>query len=169
MSSPESIKVVLIGESQVGKTCIIARFLEGKFVSKTKPSLTAQYAKKVITLPDKKTLTFDLWDTAGEEKFRAMARIFLQEAKAVILVYDPTNENTFKELKEYWYNQVKSLNAIIAVVASKCDLSEKKVKEEEGKEFADSIGAIFASVSSKENIGITALFEKVGGDVKNEK
>ena len=98
-----------------------------------------------------------------------MARIFLQEAKAVILVYDPTNENTFKELKEYWYNQAKSLNAIIAVVASKCDLSEKKVKEEEGKEFADSIGAIFASVSSKENIGITALFEKVGGAVKNEK
>ena len=81
MSSPESIKVVLIGESQVRKTCIIARFLEGKFVSKTKPSLTAQYAKKVITLPDKKTLTFDLWDTAGEEKFRAMARIFLNEAK----------------------------------------------------------------------------------------
>ncbi len=71
----------------------------------------------MITLPDKKTLTFDLWDTAGEEKFRAMARIFLQEAKAVILVYDPTNENTFKELKEYWYNQAKSLNVIIAVVA----------------------------------------------------
>ena len=98
-----------------------------------------------------------------------MARIFLQEAKAVILVNDPTNENTFKELKEYWYNQAKSLNAIIAVVASKCDLSEKKVKEEEGKEFADSIGAIFASVSSKENIGITELFEKVGDAVKNEK
>ena len=56
MSSPGSIKVVLIGESQVGKTCIIARFLQGKFVSKTKPSLTAQYAKKVITLPDKKLL-----------------------------------------------------------------------------------------------------------------
>ena len=72
-------------------------------------------------------------------------------------------------MKEYWYNQVKSLNAIIAVVASKCDLSEKKVKEEEGKEFADSIGAIFASVSSKENIGIAALFEKVGDAVKNEK
>ena len=87
----------------------------------------------MITLPDKKTLTFDLWDTAGEEKFRAMARIFLQDAKAVILVYDPTNENTFKELKEYWYNQAKSLNAIIAVVASKCDLSEKKLKKKKEK------------------------------------
>ena len=79
----------------------------------------------------------------------------------MILVYDPTKENTFKELKEYWYNQAKSLNAIIAVVASKCDLGDKKVKDEEGKEFADSIGAIFASISAKENIGISALIDKI--------
>ena len=86
----------------------------------------------------------------------------------MILVYDSTNEKSFKELKEFWYNQVKDLKQILAIVANKCDLTEKKVKDEEGKEFADSVGAIFASVSAKENIGIKELFEKVGEAIKKE-
>ena len=72
------------------------------------------------------------------------------------------------ELKEFWLSQVKDLNLTLAVVANKCDLSEKKVKDEEGKGFADSIGAIFATVSAKENIGIQELFQKIAEGVKNK-
>ena len=78
-----------------------------------------------------------------------------------------SSDNSFKELKGYWLNEVKSLNAIIAVAANKCDdLDEKRVKDEEGKEFADSIGAIFAPISAKDNFGIKELFQKVGEAIK---
>ena len=103
------------------------------------------------------------------EKYRSVAKIFFKDSKANILVYDPTDEKSFKELKEFWYVQVKGLNSVLAVVANKCDLNEKKVKDEEGKEFAESIGAIFASVSAKDNIGIPTLFEQVLQAIKNKK
>ena len=168
MSSREEIKIVFLGESMVGKTNIISQFNEGKFDSNPQQSLTAQFFRKEIILTDKSTFTLDLLDTAGGEKYRSLAGIFFKVTKAVILVYDSTNEKSFKELKEFWYNQVKDLKQILAIVANKCDLTEKKVKDEEGKEFADSVGAIFASVSAKENIGIKELFEKVGEAIKKE-
>ena len=161
MSSTEPIKVVFLGESNVGKTCIISQILEGKFDPDTPSSTGGKYFKKELSSPDKGNLTLDLWDTPGRNEFRSLTKLFYMDAKAVILVYDPVDKNTFKELKKYWYNQVKDLNAIIFVVANKCDLSNKKVKDEEGKEFADSIGAIFASISAKENIGISAFINKI--------
>ena len=169
MSSREEIKIVFLGESMVGKTNIISQFNEGKFDSNSQQSLTAQFFRKEIILTDKSTFTLDLLDTAGGEKYRSLARIFFKVAKAVILVYDSTNEKSFKEPKEFWYNQVKDIKQlVIAVAANKCDLAEKKVKDEEGKEFADSIGAIFASISAKENIGITELVQKVVEAIKIE-
>ena len=112
-------------------------------------------------------MTLDLWDTTGMKSHRPLIKIFYKDTKAVILVYASTSESSFNELKEYWYNEIKSLNAIIAVAANKCDLNEKKVKDEEGKEFADSIGAIFASISAKNNIGIRELIQKVAEAIKN--
>ena len=162
MSSSEVFKVVFLGESMVGKTNILSQFNQGKFYPVSQQSLTAQFFRKEISLQDKSTITFDLWDTAGQEEYRSLSKIFFKDAKAVILVYDSTNEKSFKELKEYWYNQVKDLKQILAIVANKCDLTEKKVKDEEGKEFADSIGANFFSISAKDNIGISELFQKVG-------
>ena len=168
MSSPEPIKVVLTGESKVGKSSIQDLYINGKFNPEMQPSSTAQFFRKEVNLPDKGNITLDIWDTSGATKYRNLAKIFLKDAKAALLVYDLTDENTFKELKEFWLSQVKDLNLTLAVVANKCDLSEKKVKDEEGKEFADSIGAIFATVSAKENIGIQELFQKIAEAVKNK-
>ena len=169
MSSTEPIKIVFLGESNVGKTCIVSQIVEGKFDPNTPSTTGGKYYKKELSTPDRGDLALDLWDTSGRNEFRSLTKIFYLEAKAVILVYDPTDENTFKEVKEYWYNQVQSLNAIIVVVANKCDLSNKKVKDEEGKEFADSIGANFASISAKENIGISAFIDKIAEASLNKK
>ena len=143
-------------------------YLNGKFNPEIQPSQTAQFFRKEVNLPDKGVTTLDNWDFSGATKYRNLAKIFLKDAKAAVLIYDLTDENTFKELKEFWYGQVKDLNLTLAVVANKCDLSKKKVKDEEGKGFADSIGAIFASVSAKENIGIQELFQKIAVAVKNK-
>ena len=168
MTSKEDFKTVLVGESNVGKTCIISQFVLNKFDSESQPSNTAQFNSKEIKLADNTSITLQIWDIAGQTKYRAVSKIFTKDAKALILIYDVTNENSFKELKDFWYSQVKDLNLTLAVVANKCDLSEKKVKDEEGKGFADSIGAIFATVSAKENIGIQELFQKIAEAVKNK-
>ena len=168
MSSPETIKVVLLGEAGVGKTCIIAQFISNVFDPDTISSLSAQFISKQIELKDiKKIIKFDIWDTAGQERFRALAKIFYKDAKVICLCYDITSKKSFTELKEYWYEQQTKLNSdgnpIFAVVANKNDLYEQaQVTDEEGKEFAKSINGIFQSTSAKSDNGITTLFENIG-------
>ena len=102
MSAPESVKVVLLGESGVGKTSIIAQFTTGNFDPDVVTSLSAQYVSKTVEYDNlQKAIKFDLWDTAGQEKYRALAKIFYKDAKVIILVYDITNTRSFDELKSY--------------------------------------------------------------------
>ena len=168
MSSPETIKVVLLGEAGVGKTCIISQFISNVFDPDTISSLSAQFISKQIELKDiKKIIKFDIWDTAGQERFRALAKIFYKDAKVICLCYDITSKKSFTELKDYWYEQQTKLNSdgnpIFAVVANKNDLYEQaQVTDEEGKEFAKSINGIFQSTSAKSDNGITTLFENIG-------
>ena len=98
-------------------------------------------------------------------KVQSLNRIFYNNAKVIIIVYDITRIDTFNEVKNYWYNQIKEnapKDVIIAVAANKSDLyEEKQVSDEDGEEFAKSIGAIFASTSAKNDSGITSLFENI--------
>ena len=168
MASPETVKVVLLGEAGVGKTCIISQFISGVFDPDTISSLSAQFISKTIEFKDiNKTIKFDIWDTAGQEKFRALAKIFYKDAKVICLVYDITSHKSFEALKEFWYEQQTKLNVdgdpIYAVVANKNDLYEsQQVNEEEAKEFAKSINAIYQSTSAKSNSGIATLFDNIG-------
>ena len=158
-------KVVLIGESGVGKTCIIAQFINKTFDPNVVSSLTSQYIRKNIELPEGKNVLMDIWDTAGQEKHRALAKIFYKNSKAVLLVYDITNKKSFEEIKNYWYEQVKESSdkdTILALVGNKNDLINKKdVSEEDAEEFAKSIGAIFALTTATNYNSINALFESI--------
>ena len=166
MASNEIYKLILLGESNVGKTCIISVFKNGEFFYNLESSSGASYLNKKITLPDNNTINLDIWDTSGQKKYRALTKIFYKDAKGVILVYDSTNEESFEELKEFWYQEVKDLNLALAVVANKSDLDEKEVKDEDGEKFAESIGALFASVSAKDDTGITTLFERMAQNIQ---
>ena len=109
---PEDIKVckvVLLGESSVGKTCIITRFIDDIFYENIMTTTGASYATKSIVYNEhkNKVIKFEIWDTAGQEKYRSLTQIFYKDASIVIFVYDITKENTFKEIKEYWYQQIK--------------------------------------------------------------
>ena len=165
--SKDPYKVVLLGESGVGKTCILNQFTEGKFDPYTPSSITVNFKRKTIKLPEGKTVTFDIWDTAGQEKYRSITEIFYKDVNAIIiLVYDVTVGRSFFELKEYWYEQIKQLenkDRIIAIVANKSDLYEKRqLSNEIGEEFAKGIGAIFASVSAEKGSDIQSLFNQIG-------
>ena len=166
--TPVTLKVVLLGESGVGKTSIISQFTSGIFDSNVVTSITAQFISKTIEFKDlKKSIRFDIWDTAGQEKFRSLAKIFYKDAKIIILVYDITCKKNFTELKDYWYEKQTKLHAdadpIFAVVANKNDLyGDQEVSDEDGRKFAESINGIFQSTSAKSDTGISDLFKNLG-------
>ncbi len=169
--SSEPIKIVLLGETSVGKTSIITRFTQNSFNPNTLSSLNAQFVTKTIEINNEK-ITFDLWDTAGQEKYRALAKIFYKDAKVIIFVYDITNKKSFDDIKNYWYNETKENvedeNVIFCLVGNKNDLyEEEKISEKEAQEFADSINAIFKSTSALSNTGIPNLFENIGKKILN--
>ena len=104
----ESCKVILVGESGVGKTCIIVRFINNEYYEEAQSTTGANYASQVLEFKEyKKTLQYDIWDTAGQEKYRGLAKIFYKDAAIAILVYDITNRNSFEQIKKYWYEQLK--------------------------------------------------------------
>ena len=167
MSEPESIKVVLVGESGVGKTSIISQFTSKKFDLHRETSLSAQFISKTVNSQDLgKEIKFDIWDTVGQEKYRSLAKIFYKDAKVIVFVYDITTEYSFNELKNYWYEETRSNtdgSPILAVVGNKIDLyKEQKVSNNDGKEFAEKIGAIFQTTSAQSDSGISTLFDNIG-------
>ena len=102
-------KVVLIGESGVGKTSIIARYTQNSFKSQQLPTTGANFVSKIIILEDEnKSIKFELWDTAGQERYRALAKVFYKNAAVCVLVYDITRKSSFDELKNFWVNEIKN-------------------------------------------------------------
>ena len=160
-------KVVLVGDSGVGKTCIIQRYVNNDYNENTESTTASTYTYKVVDYKQyNKSISFDIWDTAGQELYRAMAKNFYLNAAIGILVYDVRRKESFEALKDYWYEQLKQSgeeNMVFGVAGNKCDLfQEEQVSEEEGKKFANSIGAIFHLTSCKESIGIDELFVECG-------
>ena len=160
-------KLVFIGDPGVGKTCIISRFLKGTFDADQITTVGASYASKTIKISEtNESLTLDIWDTAGQEKYRSLTRIFFQGAKLAILVYDITRKDSFENLKNVWLKELKDhadKNVVLGVAGNKSDLYEnEEVPEQEAREFAKSIGAIFCLTSAQSNSGIEELFEEMG-------
>ena len=162
-----SCKVVLVGDTGVGKTCIIQRYVNNNYEENVESTVASTYTYKVLNFPNyNKSISFDIWDTAGQEIYRALAKNFYLNAAIGVLVYDIKRQSSFDSIKNYWYDQLKESgeeNMIFAVAGNKCELfNEEEVDEEEAKKFAKSIGAIFKLTSCKESIGIDELFSECG-------
>ena len=158
----ESIKVTLLGNSGVGKTCIIKRYLDDEFSLEEQVTFSANFSQKEVTIADK-TVILDIWDTAGQEQYRSMGRNFYKDSYIVCLVYDITNKDSFEDLKNIWYNELITYGekyTVTAVVGNKSDCFEKEeVKEEEASNYAKSIKANYFMVSAKEGINIDSMFK----------
>ena len=101
-------KVVLIGESGVGKTSIISRYINNTFKSQLMSTPGANFVtKNVIMEDDNQSIKFEIWDTAGQERYRALAKVFYKNAAVCVLVYDITRKTSFTELKNYWFKEIK--------------------------------------------------------------
>ena len=160
-------KVVLVGDAGVGKTCIIQRYVNNKYKEENESTIASSYTYKTLELKKyNKTISFDIWDTAGQELYRALAKNFYINASIGIMVYDITRKESFESIKNYWCEQLKTSgedNMIIAIAGNKCDLfTQEVVPEAEVKNYAKEIGAIFRLTSCKDSIGIDDLFRECG-------
>ena len=104
----KNCKVVLLGESGVGKSSIIDRYTQNTFKSQRLLTSGANFVTKTIILEDEnKSIKFEIWDTAGQEKYRSLAKVFYKNAAVCILVYDITRKASFNELKNFWVDEIK--------------------------------------------------------------
>ena len=158
-----SIKSTLIGNSGVGKTCIIKRYSENKFNPQELTSSGGSYSQKILKI-NNKTIQLEIWDTAGQEQYRSLGRHFYKNAYIVCLVYDITNKESFNDLKE-WYSDLKMYGeefTVVAIVGNKSDCYEnEEVKEDEAKEYAKSINANYFLVSAKTGDNIEYMFDNL--------
>ena len=163
--SKHKAKLIIIGTVRTGKTCIFRRINTQEFsdeeVSTSVPvNITKDYSYS------KGTITYEIWDTAGQEKYHSVNRFFFKNARVAIIVYDITNQESFDAITNIWLNELKNScdfnNLILVIAANKYDLLLNEViTEEMGENLAKEVGALFFSVSAKENLGIQTMMEKI--------
>ncbi len=156
------IKVLIIGETNVGKTSLIRQFIENKFSDEKISTIGYDTIKKEITIKNKK-MQLLIWDTCGQEQYRSINNMFLKNSKIVIFVYDITNKKSFIELQNYWYpliNHKLGNEIILGIAGNKSDLYENEnVNEEEVRKFSNSINATFNLTTAKNNEAINYLIK----------
>ena len=147
------IKLILVGDTGTGKTNLISVATGNEFNSGIFTTTSCSYIQKIIKI-NQKEYKVNLWDTICQEKYRSLTKIFIKDSNIVIFTYDITKRDTFTSLP-YWKNVIEEIlgnDITFGVVGNKIDLYlEEKVKEQEGKKYADSIGALFKLTSAKNN------------------
>ena len=148
-----NIKVVVIGEGGVGKTSLINKYIKGTFNENQGPTNGASFCSKTLEINNEKYIA-DIWDTAGNNKYRALSKFFYTDADIIILVYDITNKKSFLEL-DFWLDsilKVKGKKVPMILVGNKSDLFEnEKVSENDGRKLAQIIGAKFIYTNAQKS------------------
>eukprot|EP00794_Sanderia_malayensis_P018745 gene18745-20634_t len=161
--SMREIKLCLLGDAGVGKSCLVMRFVSDRFDPASTATIGASFMSKTLTMQDQ-TIKFQIWDTAGQEKYKALAPMYYRGASAAIVVYDITCEMSFKSVQQWVkeLNQLGPKNIVIAIAANKCDRSvEREVQTETGKEYAEGIGAIFVETSALTAENVHEIFSEI--------
>ena len=170
------IKVILLGSIGVGKTCLITRYKTGKFLDKLPSTRSPNYVQIQKEINNKE-YTFNIWDTAGQEKYNSLTQTFAKNAKIIILVYSIIDKESFNSLNK-WLELAKNANGekgySLGIAANKSDLYKENIKDiipdSKGKEYAKKINAIWKSTSAKEDSeSIIELMNELMEDFINNK
>ncbi len=158
-----SFKILLLGDSSVGKTCFLKRYTDNTFQDAYLSTIGFDFKYKFVTLEEGKTVKVQLWDTAGEERFRTIAKSYYKGAHGIVLIYDVTNRKTYDNIRK-WMNQIKddsSSNISIILVANKidCENEFRQVTKEEGEVLAKNNNLPIFEASAKDNINVEESFK----------
>jgi len=161
-------KLLAIGDSSVGKTSLIHRYTQDTFAPKLMATVGIDFKLKVASIDNLK-YKLQFWDTAGQEKFKAIASSFFRDAMGVFLVYDITRKQTFDGVQT-WAERVKESapdTCVRILLGNKCDdESHREVSKKEGEDLAKKFGIKFFEVSAKDNICVNEAFMTLATDVK---
>ena len=161
-------KIILIGDSGVGKTSLVNRFMGFEFKDNYACTINADFKLKSISIDPSTRVELTVWDTCGQERFRAMTRQYFKDANGVVLVFDVNEEKSFKGLSS-WLTEIKNncnnSDISIVLIGNKIDLNERKITKEEGNQFALKNCIKYIETSSKEGINIDAPFESLVNDI----
>ncbi|XP_018494400.1 ras-related protein Rab-5C [Galendromus occidentalis] len=153
-------KLVLLGESAVGKSSLVLRFVKGQFHEYQESTIGAAFLTQTVCLDDT-TVKFEIWDTAGQERYHSLAPMYYRGAQAAIVVYDLTNPDTFSRAKT-WVKELQrqaSPNIVIALAGNKADLASKRaVETAEAQAYADENQLLFMETSAKTATNVNDIF-----------
>ncbi|KAL7444794.1 hypothetical protein ACHAXH_006555 [Discostella pseudostelligera] len=156
-------KLVLLGDTAVGKSCLVVRFVRDEFFEFQEPTIGAAFLTQTVALDDA-TVKFEIWDTAGQERYRSLAPMYYRGAAAAIIVYDITNPDSFAGAKS-WVKELQrrgDTNVVIAMAGNKADLeSRRKVDFNEANAYAEENGILHMETSAKNSNNVRALFVEI--------
>jgi len=156
-------KLVLLGDSAVGKSSLVLRFVKKQFYEYQESTIGAAFLTQTVNVKDY-VVKFEIWDTAGQERYHSLAPMYYRGAASAVVVYDITNRQSFVRAKS-WVKELQKQgnpNIVIALAGNKLDLAEKRqVEPEEAKAYADENGIMFMETSAKTDHNVTSLFEAI--------
>ena len=164
MNDDSVYKVLILGDSSVGKTCFLLKYTDKVFNEVYMSTIGLDYRLKTLTLKNGKKVKLQIWDTAGQDRFRTITNNYYEGAHGIILIYDITNTETYDNV-ENWISQIKeeaSPNVVIYLVGNKVDMEDKrKVTTEEGQKVADENNLPFIETSAKSDINVNETFDNL--------
>ncbi|KAL1932097.1 hypothetical protein VTP01DRAFT_9153 [Rhizomucor pusillus] len=162
------IKLLLIGDSGVGKSCLLLRFSDDSFTPSFITTIGIDFKIRTIEL-DGKRIKLQIWDTAGQERFRTITTAYYRGAMGILLVYDVTDEKSFGNVRNWFSNIEQHANEGVnkILIGNKCDMEDKRVvSTEQGQALANELGIGFIETSAKANIGVEQAFFDLARDIK---
>jgi Ras-related protein Rab-1A len=165
-------KVLLLGDSNVGKTCLLLRYIDDTFTENHMMTIGVDYKIKIINTPDQEIIRLKIWDTAGQDRFKCITKNYYQGSDGILLLYDTTSMASFTNIKK-WISQIKDHvknDVCITLVGNKVDLvSERQVSTEMGNKLANDYNINFYETSSKKNLFINEAFENLWKNILHKK
>lgn len=167
MESSHEYKIVTLGEGRVGKTSLTLRFVHGLFHDDEQSTLQANFLSKTVN-QEGNSVKLNIWDTAGQEKFRSIASNYYRQAKGALIVYDITDKSTFDRVVAWVkeLNQQAEPNISIVICGNKCDReSERQIPKQVAQDYARKIGAAHFHTSAKTGKGVDEAFQELAKNI----
>ena len=169
--SSKTFKILTIGESGVGKTCILRRFVENKFLKNHLATIGIDFKTKTLNINNQE-IKLKIWDTAGQERFRNITTQYYKGADGIVLIYDVTDDASYEKIRD-WMAQIlsntKREDIGLVLLGNKCDMEPRAVTEEQGNKMAEELKVSYFETSALTGQGINEAFNELTRDIMKRK